>query len=886
MNQRKLLIVTIILMGALLAIWPTQAQNSIRLSMAVPQNMLDIAQEVAQDFEAQYPNIAVYIVPDTAQWRYQYDTEAYLNTGLDFVQQADVVFVTDTQLAPEATRAGYFLDLAPLTRTDPFLNETDFYPSMWQSFQWDGGMWALPVAGDVIGMVYDRAAFDEAGLPYPSAFWTMADFEFALRQLATYNSDGTVNEAAFTNLGDAPQYLMFSLMGQTVYDASFDLAPNFDDPQLQTYMEQLITLYQEGLIGTQGGRLSLDQTMLIGRTLYATLGRLRESDTMDFALLPGGAAGVTVTGVAVSGGTAYPEEAYTLARFITESVDVTSALNNPVPARRDLLDAQANTTQDRPGGGGFRFAGTLPDDLRPIVEQALEVAIPAGHMQYSQYLNRALNAMLSDGVDATTALNDIETQILDSLAIADSRAGTIAITIATPPAAIALAPGQVEITFGVQSLINPLPNQNQWDDLIAQFIANDPEVARVNLEVLSARGRQLSLEEIAQSTDCFYQTSNIVPEADLEWLLSIDPLLFSDPTFDQFDMVGNVLLQMQRNMQTWGMPLHIQPQAMWYSADIFNQSGAFLPYAGWTVGDFELALRTIKFSPDDPAPFTAQDNAGTALLTLIASYGGLPVDYRTTPPTLDFNSPQNVEAIRQVLDLAKNGYLDYTALAGFGNFLLGQDEEAAVALYSQLVSALDLRNARFRPRQQQTPVDYDMTLFPDGTDYTGLAYDVGAAYISSQTEHAEGCYRFISMLAQTPSLFTGMPARRSQINSDVVLSTQGNTAVDFYTALDSEMQQPDAVLFPIGFSGGRVNASEQLVTYWLYRAFDRYVLEDADLQLELDEAQVFATAFQGCTANIPPYDPALQTQFDYLSQYINCAIEVDPSTESLFPNVG
>jgi hypothetical protein len=51
----------------------------------------------------------------------------------------------------------------------------------------------------------------------------------------------------------------------------------------------------------------------------------------------------------------------------------------------------------------------------------------------------------------------------------------------------------------------------------------------------------------------------------------------------------------------------------------------------------------------------------SAMLTLIAAYGGLPLDTRTDPPTVNFSDPATVNALQQVLDLVKNGYISYAA---------------------------------------------------------------------------------------------------------------------------------------------------------------------------------------------------------------------------------
>ena len=96
------------------------------------------------------------------------EVETYLDSVEDYVRSADVVLVDSDTLLPEATRAGYLLDLYPLVNTDSTINSSEFYVPVWQSFQWDGGMWAIPVTMDAFMIFYDRAAFDEANLAYPA----------------------------------------------------------------------------------------------------------------------------------------------------------------------------------------------------------------------------------------------------------------------------------------------------------------------------------------------------------------------------------------------------------------------------------------------------------------------------------------------------------------------------------------------------------------------------------------------------------------------------------------------------------------------------------------------------------------------------------------------
>ncbi len=93
---------------------------------------------------------------------------------------------------------------------------------------------------------------------------------------------------------------------------------------------------------------------------------------------------------------------------------------------------------------------------------------------------------------------------------------------------------------------------------------------------------------------------------------------------------------------------------------IFQQAGVPLPEGTWTLDQFIDALRTLK-DYLDKTPFVSHNINGESLMMLIAAYGGLPIDYRTSPATFNFTDPATVDAIQQVLDLAKNGYIDYHA---------------------------------------------------------------------------------------------------------------------------------------------------------------------------------------------------------------------------------
>jgi len=87
------------------------------------------------------------------------------------------------------------------------------------------------------------------------------------------------------------------------------------------------------------------------------------------------------------------------------------------------------------------------------------------------------------------------------------------------------------------------------------------------------------------------------------------------------------------------------------------------------------------------------------------------------------------------------------------------------------------------------------------------------------------------------------------------------------------------------FDGGS-NISGFVVQYWLFQAWDDYVLNNKDLDTSLTDAQTFASAYVQCAASVPPYDPAQQKYNDYIRGFTDCAVKADPRLKALLGNVG
>src|SRR5260221_8868171 len=126
----------------------TAQTPTITLSVAIPSLLKDsFTQTLIRDFEATHANIKVNVIAqDASVSSPASEIQKHFDSLQDYAAAADVLFVNNSSLSVEATRAGYYLNLAPLAAEDKTLQADDFIPAVWQSYQWDKGIWPLPVA--------------------------------------------------------------------------------------------------------------------------------------------------------------------------------------------------------------------------------------------------------------------------------------------------------------------------------------------------------------------------------------------------------------------------------------------------------------------------------------------------------------------------------------------------------------------------------------------------------------------------------------------------------------------------------------------------------------------------------------------------------------------
>ncbi|GAB4524597.1 MAG: hypothetical protein OHK0046_39510 [Anaerolineae bacterium] len=888
---RKLSIVLAI--GLLvLVVAPLQAQQPTVITLAVSDFLEDTYEPIIARFEELYPDIQVELITYSGfdvPVTYSDDIEAYLDDWEAYVSSADVLPVTGNALTVEPTLAGYLLDLTPLVFSDPDFDTSDFYNALWNAFQWDGGLWAVPVSGDAQLLYYDPVAFDEAGLAYPSASWTVDDFVNAVQALTQIDASGEVTRPGFVDISGNLAPLLLSFVGAPVYDeTTLPNLPNLDNADIESVLNAWQSLEEGGWLETPSELDFVDVPLIFGQGFIG--GGPGQNVVERFASpLPGNYTPLSISGYAISAGTQHPEAAYTLLEYLSTSPDVANTSFNGQAARRSLQNVEPEV------GGGFRFGGPpVSEEVNAVILEALDFGLPTANLRYATALTDALDLMTQDNLDAATALEEVEQALEDRLTAVFERAAVTQITVAPPVLAPTLAPGEIVLRFGATANIIPFPNEEQWLQAAQDFAELDPEVGFVDLETSPVA----PLEELTTEYDCFYTPNNQVADGDLSLLRNIDPLLASDPAYDPYDLMGNVLEQLQVENQTWGYPLTIQPQVLQYDADWFDIAGVAQPLDGWTSVEFEEALyRLADALEDGVVPFQPSFfNPANDLLALVAAYGGLPVDYSTDPMTINFTDPVNVNAIREVLDLVKDGLIQYDGLVGRQGGALtintGGENQPPITVTSLngfggfgggggFIVLRGSSSGESSTEEEEMPRNLWMVTYPQGSQYAPVSFGLGAGYISASSQYAEPCYRFLSYLAGLPDLFDGMPARYSQLSNPAIVAARDEATINFYTMLADLLAQPNALIMPQQGIGGRFSGDS---LYWLYRAMDRYVNDElaTTFEDELAQAEQFTREYLSCTENLPAFVPG-QGDFGEFRQSITaCATDIDPTSADFF----
>ncbi len=853
-------------------------EGSVKLSVAIPSFMESLfTDRLINAFESSHPGVKVSLVrmdahipPAALGLDKHFEAVQQYTSAADVLYVASSTYLNNTStISVEATRAGYFLNLKPLVDTDQELNSDDFFPTLWQSYQWDQGVWALPFAADPYVLTYSPSAFDAAKLAYPDDKWTFDDLTNAIRQLSGKDAEGKVTRAGIDLYSVPLSLVLRGLLKDSYLDSTaIPNTPKFDTPEIASMLDDWLKVDRDGLIAGDINKAPLS----IAPALTIAL-RGSNDERRGGTLLPGGQSMMDLQGFAVSSGTQYPQQAYLLAEWLTTRGELINNVAASTPARKSLLGA--------PASDSMPFTFNITPEMRALITRAVAQAIPVSDMRFADYLASAYDKMKSSNTDVQIALQAAEDAALKNQRTAASRKDKLMLAVQTPVPVFDLPPGKIALKVAV---IQPqISNQDAWNKLINEFTASDSQVARVVLEnYFDLTAASDVLVKSLLTYDCVYAPFNAVTPDRLPKLLNLDPFLAADPAFDKTDMLGKTLSQVTLDNKVWMLPSDISPYVLKYDSNRFTKDGVPLPAKAWTIDEFTDALKTLKADSTGKPGFIPTNTFGTYLFQLIAAYGGNPIDYRTMPPTINFTDPATVAAIQQVVNLAKDGVFKYRPLFAQGLDVAFQPEPSTIRQVT--LTAFSLESLVGAPSSSDD-ANTKLTLYPKGNKFSAVTFNLGGFYISASAQSPEACYRFISKAAHTPALYPSMPARRSLLDDPTLVATQGADTVALYKQIAVLLDDPGTLPLPgLSLGSSSLQGRAQLMSELeLFEALDKVIFKNADLESTLKDAESSAKGFQDCAASLPAMDvSSVDSQRAYIDGFARCAIKADPAMAPFF----
>jgi len=110
----------------------------------------------------------------------------------------DILPCTNTETTSTFATHGMYLPLDDYIETSAVINAEDFVDGVWDTSAWRGTTWVIPYDFTLLGIVYNKAMFDAAGVAYPESGWTWDDFLDTAKQLTEdKDGDGTLDQFGF-----------------------------------------------------------------------------------------------------------------------------------------------------------------------------------------------------------------------------------------------------------------------------------------------------------------------------------------------------------------------------------------------------------------------------------------------------------------------------------------------------------------------------------------------------------------------------------------------------------------------------------------------------------------------------------------------------------------
>lgn len=865
-------------------------------------------EQLAQSFTAENPDIKVQIVPMEDLVNVSGDAgPGGQDTPLAMARR--VVSGADTApssfLPAEAYGTNLLYDLNPLMEVDASFQRDDFYPGTLERYNTQGGQWVLPRYFYVQVLSYNKDLFQQAGLPNPKADWTWTDLLGAAEQLARKNGS-QIETYGFFDYSSGFLPLMAELEARKI-DLFNKPAKEvkLDDPEVIAAIQRVQGLIESGALYEQeqfgdgpadgpGINPPADPSQLIkdGRIgiwmqdiLPIETDENGNPRSQDLGFQIGTAAYPNLSlmnlfgagggdGFVISGGTAYPNQAWKWIEYLSRKQTDVGGAGGPgrVPARKSLAEETGYwKTMDQEKAAAYQAA--LQTNATPGLSTArqMEVGTILGALQegYSA-INRDKKA------DPAKLLADAQRQALDRLAEAQLTPtpppdlGPVA--VATPEAQ-EVPEGATKISFGAFGY-----NPSDLRRIARSFRDQYPEIY-VDIKSTDTFTGPVSIKDIARTNDCFSWWSAPQTADEFGALLDLRPLIESDNSFQRDDIPAALYTAFERDNGTYGLPYAFNLRSLGYNRTAFDTAGIKTPTGDWKPQDFLNAAQALTNGEGDKKQFGYVPLSGvsTDLMFFIGQFGARMTSGSGDDLRPNFDDAKVAEAIQWYLDLAKVHKVMPPIKLSYRPDDSGEDNSYELVRQGRAGMWFDYGVGSFG---NSAPIDTGMGIGrpgPGGGDEQpfegGVApLPVGAVglrssdltvrgiYISAQTQYTQECWNWLKYLSTDLSnLQSDIPARSSVALSDDYAQMAQPGLLDLYKAYTPALKRAGEV-------GDNLNeVYQRLDLYWFFKAIDEANTKGADLRVGLAEAQKFTTQYVECMIQEQQKKPA------------TCAQRVDPS---------
>jgi multiple sugar transport system substrate-binding protein len=409
------LLLALLAVAACIEIPTFNTTPTVHLRIAVPsQTQATYLAERVKGFETANPTIDVEVFSQMAQFRG--NLVQAINSLSTTGSGLDLIYLTDTDFQ-SVSSAGVLTDLSSFIRQSEDLGSSQFYPLSLPVFQNRGRQMVMPAELYPLMVFYNQDMFDKADLKYPTAGWTVRDFQVAAKALT--NTAGGPQQATYGFVSD---------LGTSFWPFVFAFGGDIPDPdrdpralvltspgEIQGFQfvvdlinrDKVFPIDQYGRGGQvwYGGRAGMALLYMNGRNVVP-----QQTDTRgpvptptpgprqtwgfrwNVATVPGQASRATlvqVAGYGIPKDAKNPDEAWQLIRYLVDTLPEPGTAPGYVPALKALARSE-DFTRLYPESGRQAYLDsvdigkTIPaipsslsftdNDIRPLIVGEISVA--------------------------------------------------------------------------------------------------------------------------------------------------------------------------------------------------------------------------------------------------------------------------------------------------------------------------------------------------------------------------------------------------------------------------------------------------------------------------------------------------------------------------------